>query len=77
MYTEKNERAENIAKDIQSLALKLDPTLSINNRVAIASASYIIDILHDLEDNVLSLSIDMENVIVELQKIDRQIYFKN
>lgn len=77
MYTEKNERAENIAKDIQSLALKLDPRLSINNRVAIASASYIIDILHDLEDNVLSLSIDMENVIVELQKIDRQIYFKN
>jgi len=77
MYTEKNERAENIAKDIQSLALKLDPSLSINNRVAIASASYVIDILHDLEDNVLSLSIDMENVIVELQKIDRQIYFKN
>jgi hypothetical protein len=77
MYTEKNERAENIAKDIQSLALKLDPSLSINNRVAIASASFIIDILHDLEDNLLSLSIDMENVIVELQKIDRQIYFKN
>ena len=77
MYTEKNERAEMIAKDIQSLALKLDPTLNINNRVAIASTSYIIDILHDLEDNVLSLSIDIENVIVELQKINRQIYFKN
>jgi len=77
MYTEKNERAENIAKDIQSLALKLDQSLSINNRVAIACASYITDTLHDLEDSVMSLSIDMESLIINIQKIQNQQFFKN